>query len=257
MMAGRYAEAEQWLQRALALEPDSISAKVIYSQAILLGSGDIPRALAAVQGDDSILKQTRAGLLSYQRKFPEAIALVQSIPDTPDNFSAGVSKANTLATFYWQAGDKARAKQYFAHSLPQDRAALTKVQGSDQASVWNAVGFDEMGSGNTTAGLDAIAKSEAILDAAPDSVQNPGQRIFDAEAYAMAGRADLAVPLLAKTLSTPGIGNSYSPVMLWLDPSWDPIRHDPRFQALLQQYAQHKPAVTYDTPPTASATATQ
>jgi hypothetical protein len=31
--------------------------------------------------------------------------------------------------------------------------------------------------------------------------------------------------------------------MLWLDPYWDPIRKDPRFQALLHQYARYKPAV--------------
>lgn len=29
----------------------------------------------------------------------------------------------------------------------------------------------------------------------------------------------------------------------------DPIRRDARFQALLQQYARYKPAVTYDVPP--------
>ncbi|HZX70563.1 MAG TPA: tetratricopeptide repeat protein, partial [Rhodanobacter sp.] len=79
MMTGRYPEAEQWLQRALALEPDSISAKGKYSNAILFGSGDIPRALAAAQGDDPVLKSQRASLLSFQRKFPEAIALFESI----------------------------------------------------------------------------------------------------------------------------------------------------------------------------------
>ncbi len=60
------------------------------------------------------------------------------------------------------------------------------------------------------------------------------------------------MPLLAKALATPGIGVSYSPVLLWLDPAWDPIRHDPRFQALLKKYARYKPAPAT----TASAAAT-
>lgn len=51
------------------------------------------------------------------------------------------------------------------------------------------------------------------------------------------------MPLIAQALATPGIGLDYSPVMLWLDPVWDPIRQDPRFQALLTQYARYKPAV--------------
>jgi hypothetical protein len=60
--------------------------------------------------------------------------------------------------------------------------------------------------------------------------------------YAGAGRPDLAVPLLDKALATPGIGFFYSPVMLWIDPAWDPIHQDPRFQALLKKYASAKPA---------------
>jgi hypothetical protein len=71
---------------------------------------------------------------------------------------------------------------------------------------------------------------------------------INAAQYAQADRANLAVPLLAKALATPGIGSDYSPVMLWLDPVWDPIRRNGRFQALLAQYAGYKPAVTYDTP---------
>jgi serine/threonine-protein kinase len=65
----------------------------------------------------------------------------------------------------------------------------------------------------------------------------------NAALYAQARRTDLAVPLLARALATPGIGGDYSPVMLWLDPHWDPIRGDPRFRALLEQYAQYKPAI--------------
>jgi hypothetical protein len=44
-------------------------------------------------------------------------------------------------------------------------------------------------------------------------------------------------------------------VLLWLDPAWDPIRHSPAFQALLQKYAKHKPAVTYPIPPASAASA--
>ena len=59
--------------------------------------------------------------------------------------------------------------------------------------------------------------------------------------------------MLAKALATPGVGTIYSPVLLWLDPLWDPIRHDPAFEALLQQYAKYKPAMTYDFLPAAGA----
>jgi hypothetical protein len=56
-------------------------------------------------------------------------------------------------------------------------------------------------------------------------------------------------------LAAPGIGFYYSPLMLWLDPCWDPIRDDPGFQALLQEYAQYKPAVIPVAPAASTGTA--
>lgn len=247
MVVGRYTQAGVWLQRALALEPESPSAKSAYSFAIVFGSGDIPRALAVVQGDAPALKSTRANLLTYQRKYPEAIALLESIPDTPDNFPLSYPKAAQLAEIYWHAGDKARARPLFAQALVQDRARLTQQQDAmSLADTWDSVAWDELRVGHTAEALAAAAKSQAILAKVQDSVVGPLLMLSDAELYGQASRADLAVPLLAKVLGTSGVGFNYSPVMLWLDPNWDPIRQDPRFQALLTHYAKYKPAVTYE-----------
>jgi hypothetical protein len=59
----------------------------------------------------------------------------------------------------------------------------------------------------------------------------------NAALYAQAQRPDLAVPLLATALASPGIGFYYSPKMLNIDPVWDPIRGDAKFKALLEKYA--------------------
>ncbi|HET8899864.1 MAG TPA: hypothetical protein VFN09_13925, partial [Rhodanobacteraceae bacterium] len=64
---------------------------------------------------------------------------------------------------------------------------------------------------------------------------------FNASLYAQAGRPDLAIPLLSKALASPGIGFSYSPVLLWLDPAWDPIRGADAFKALQKSYARYQP----------------
>ncbi|MGH7108378.1 MAG: hypothetical protein ACREFT_17930, partial [Acetobacteraceae bacterium] len=85
-----------------------------------------------------------------------------------------------------------------------------------------------------------------------DHVYGPSTMEFNAQLYAEADRPDLAVPLLAKALASPGIGDYYSPVLLWFDPAWDPIRHDPRFQALLKKYAKFKPTPAAATAPAAA-----
>lgn len=243
MPAGRYAEAESWCRRALALDPDSVTAKSMYVLAILLGSGDVPRALAQVQGDDPQLKLLRLQLLVLQRKWTEALALFRSVP--LENFPSEETRSYTLATLHWGAGNRDRARELFSQGLPLDRANLEKFEGIYKARLWRRVAVGEIGTGNTAAGLDAIAKSEAILDRVDDALDVPYARVGDAAAYAMAERADLAVPLLARALAAPGIGGYYSPVMLWLDSLWDPIRDDPGFQALLAQYSRHRPPVIY------------
>lgn len=115
--------------------------------------------------------------------------------------------------------------------------------GVNQALQWNYLAAAELGLGNTAQGLDALAKSKAVIKDSHDNVYGPIATEMIAALYAEARRSDLAVPLLAQALATPGIGAYYAPVLLWLDPAWDPIRHGSSFQALLRKYAKYKPAV--------------
>ncbi|MGN6789576.1 MAG: tetratricopeptide repeat protein, partial [Rhodanobacteraceae bacterium] len=241
----RYAEAEQAFQRALALDPENRNARAAYSNAIAYSSGDLSRAMAAAQGDDPALKIQRTFLLTYQRNYKDALALLDSIPDTPDNFSIGNGgfKPQQQANLYWLMGDKARARPLYAQSLSLLREPLKMAQGSNLAFVMMAAANAQIGLGQNAEGMDAIARSLKTVADSKDQVYGPIVMVVDAQVYAQAGRPDRAVPLLAKALAEPGIGQSYSPVMLWLDPWWDPIRNDRRFQALLKQYARYKPAV--------------
>lgn len=248
MMASRYADAENSFRRALALEPDNLNAKAFYSNAVLLGSGDVARALTAAQGDAAKLKLQRMNLLAYQRKYHDAIALLESVPDTADNFSEGntfFSKSLQLAVLYWMASDEARARPLFAGELARLRAEMAERRGLGLAFGWQRIATAELGLGHREEGLKAITKAQAVVEKSEDQLLGSELTQTSAGLYAQAQRADLAVPLLVKALAMPGIGYSYSPVMLWLDPVWDPIRHDPSFEALLQQYAKYKPAVTY------------
>ncbi|MGH8283116.1 MAG: tetratricopeptide repeat protein [Gammaproteobacteria bacterium] len=253
LLVSRYAEAEAALQHALALYPDSVYAKQLYSEAILYASGDVAGAWTAAQGDASWLQSWRVSLLTYQRKYQAALALLAGIPGTPYNFGFNTvmngSKPLVQADLYRLAGDMARAKPLFEQALPLARAQLTAQSGGEyEGQAWSYVADAELGLGHTVAGLAAIAQSQAIVTRANNLYYGPPVMELNASLYAEAGRPDLAVPLLAKALASPGISGSYSPVLLWLDPAWDPIRHDPRFQALLKKYARYKPVA----PPAAS-----
>jgi serine/threonine-protein kinase len=87
----------------------------------------------------------------------------------------------------------------------------------------------------------AAAARSACAAATKDQTNGPVMMKRDAALYAEAGRPDLAVPLLANALAKRGISYVYSPLLLWLDPTWDPIRRDPGFRALLAKYATNNP----------------
>jgi TolB-like protein/Flp pilus assembly protein TadD len=251
MQASRYDNAKGAFQRALALDPHNINAVAGYSNAILYSTGDAARALAAIHGDDPQLQLNRVMLLTLQRRYKQAFALLDSVPDTADNFNASLSgpKSQEQADLYQLMGDMAHARPLYAQSLVPLRAKVKTTQGINQAFVWENIADTRFGLGQTSAGLDAVAKSLQIVSQHADRTYGAELEEYAASLYALVRRPDLAVPLLAKALATPGLGEYYSPTLLWLDPAWDPIRHDPGFQALLQQYAKDKPAVTYDAPP--------
>lgn len=247
MLVGCYGEATTWQQRALTLDPRNVTAKVHYSNAILLDTGDIPRALAAVQGDAPLLKLWRVYLLTLQRKARPAIGLLESVRDVPDNYSSNpVFRSGTLvlAHLYRMAGDGDRARPLFHQALTEARTQLDRQEGINLAFAWQAIASAELGLGNTRKALAAMAKSQTIITQSRDQFSVPALMEFNASLYARAGRAHLGVPLLTITLATQGISATVSPVLLWLDPAWDPIRHDPRFEALLQQYARYRPATS-------------
>jgi TolB-like protein/Tfp pilus assembly protein PilF len=246
MFAGRYPDAERWAQRALSLDPDYAVATADYVHSILLGNGDIARALDAAHGNSNRMKGIRVGLLIYQRQYQRALRLLDSFePSTPDKLLLYVSirKPQTEAELYRLLGEPDRAKPLYAQVLPELRALLKGQEGTSLAEIWTRIAEAEVGLGHVAEGLDALTKSQAIASASKDRLDAVRIMRLNAGASAQANRPDLAVPLLAKALATPGIGGNYSPVMLWLDPYWDPIRKDAQFQALLKQYARYKPAV--------------
>jgi serine/threonine-protein kinase len=75
--------------------------------------------------------------------------------------------------------------------------------------------------------------------------EGPAQEENLARIHAILGDADHAIPILERLLRIP-YGGAMTPALLRIDPMFDPIRPDPRFQKLISDgevamKAQNKP----------------
>jgi serine/threonine-protein kinase len=87
---------------------------------------------------------------------------------------------------------------------------------------------------------EAIAEGKRAIELLPesqDAFDGPQTTAALAQIYAWTGESDEAFRLLGHLLAIP---NGLAIPMLKLDPAWDPLRSDPRFQALIEKYAANR-----------------
>ena len=124
-------------------------------------------------------------------------------------------------------GDRAGAKALFL----QAESKLNKLRAAGENSILlRSVLLSveaHLGHRNETQTL-----ADSILETTQtDAWQFPNSEEDVARAYVALGDFDRAIPILKRVLRVPGV-NVLTTAYLKLDPSWDPIRNDRRFQKL-------------------------
>jgi serine/threonine-protein kinase len=173
-------------------------------------------------------------VLTLQRKFPEALAVVQKFPrETLITYTtAPAPKVFLEGTIHFLEGDKPRAQIEFEKARVVSEQLLRDAPEDPARHAQHGIILAALGRK-----AEAIAEGKRAVEMVPES-----QDAFDgprftgllAEIYAWTGEFDEAFRLLDHLLSVP---NGPTVPMLKLDPAWDPLRKDPRFQALIDKYA--------------------
>jgi TolB-like protein/cytochrome c-type biogenesis protein CcmH/NrfG len=171
-------------------------------------------------------------LLLDRRQFNDAIALLSSTLATEKNLPPLLVAAAhaRLGDLHLLKGDSAESQAL--HLQAQRELKTLRTQGDNGLFLVDTLIELEARLGHKH---EVEHEADTLLQRTrKDAWRIPLSEEVVARAYAILGDADRAIPLLKDALSAP-CQEALTPALLRLNPLWDPLRNDPRFQELIAQ----------------------
>jgi serine/threonine-protein kinase len=238
----RYAEAVRAIDRALTLAPDLDGAAVDKGWVYVLWRGELDMLRAVLDRVPpeaelgfhlgSVIKE-RAELLLLERQADSLLGLLATTPRRVMEHQVEFLPTSLYAAWAHQLrADGAAARLAFDSA----RVLLDSVMIDlpDDYRVHAARGLALAGLGQRDEALREARWLEQSLWYREDAFFGPGVAHWRAKILAQLGEAEAALDEIERLLVGPS--TLLSAHTLRLDPRWDPIRDDPRFQALLEKY---------------------
>ena len=243
----RYAEASRYYQRALAVSPSDTHTREEFALVPYLERGDLGplRALNAslvAAGKPAELESSAAFRLvtALAARDPvEARGALAVFPATGDQDNANffLPKEWFVGLSASVFGDAATARANFA--LARDGLEIQVRAQPGHAEAWSALGRVDAMLGRKDDALREGRRAAELLPITRDAWDGPAIASNLAAIYAQTGEKDLALQELERLVQLRH-GNDYQEVAygpLKLDPRWQPLRGDGRFEGLVASLA--------------------
>jgi tetratricopeptide (TPR) repeat protein len=243
-MRRNFAAANKIMDRALEVDPKGLGLWEVKAWLAIDEKGDLSVAENALATMNSLPANSseqkteiviaRANMLVLLRKYGELLQAADSLPDNPPhNVPPAFGGKYYVIGFAQKAlHDRVGAQTAFLKAKSVADAQLR--QSPDDASIRAQLAKVLACLGEKEAALLEAQRARELLPENKDAFGGPEITAAAAQVHAILGNNADAVKILEELLSRP----SWITVEgLKADPVWDPLRNDPRFQALLKKYS--------------------
>jgi len=234
----RFNDARVAMDRALEISPDSASTRA--NKAVTFqNEGRLDEAaqeLARIPADtmDDFVVAPRINQAIYERHFDTAISIIErklsSVPAGQPLDSVTELALVQLGFCQQWTGRDEDARRSFSRAIESIKPKPDALVSPDANGTPNTLALAYAGLGEKEKALEQAQR--AVKDYEMDAVNKPWSETTLAQIQARFGDFDSAIAAIPHLLEVPA---GLTIANLKLDPFWDPLRRDPRFQKLCEE----------------------
>jgi serine/threonine-protein kinase len=228
----RTREAKEVLERSLAMQPQNVSS-VEYLAMAFLSDGDLAGARGVIAAAKKDIEPT--ALVAYLAQYndlawvldeAERDLVLRLTPSSFDNDRA--SWALYMTQVHALRGDQANVRKYADEARQGYEEQIREAPNDDQRHVLRGVALAYLG--RKEEAIAEVQRGIALDPISKDAMGGPYDVHQLARVYILVGEPEKAIDQIEALLKIPYY---LSPGWLKIDPTFDPLRNNPRFQKLV------------------------